>query len=212
MVAMSAPQKIDQAGVKGWLHLPVGNPVGALALTHGAGSNCEAPLLVKLAEEFEAHGFAVLRYDLPFRQGSKPPVGTQQAKDREGVREAAAVLAQAAPNVPLFLGGHSYGGRQTSMLAAEAPTLAKALLLLSYPLHPPKQPEKLRTEHFPALRTPCYFVHGAKDEFATVTELESARLLIPSPTKIDHVDKGTHSLKPELARRIVEGFVTFTKE
>ncbi len=206
-------RRVELNGVCGWLHVPDGAVHGAIGLTHGAGSNCEAPLLVSVADEFARHGFAVLRYDLPFRQARPKgaPTGAQ-AKDRDGIRAAAKVLADLAPDVPHYLGGHSYGGRQTSMVAAEDPQLAKALLLLGYPLHPPKQPEKPRTEHFPALRTPAYFVHGAKDEFATVAELEAARLLIPAHTKIDHIEKGKHGLDPKLARQIVEGFVTFTKE
>jgi predicted alpha/beta-hydrolase family hydrolase len=72
------------------------------------------------------------------------------------------------------LGGHSYGGRQASLLAAEAPNLVEALLLLSYPLHPPKKPGQWRTAHFPKLQTPALFVSGTKDEFGTVDELRSA--------------------------------------
>jgi predicted alpha/beta-hydrolase family hydrolase len=209
---MSDLHRVERDGVIGWLHLPSGNPGGAIGLTHGAGSGCSTPLLEQLAEEFVAHGFAVLRYELPFRQTSKPPVGAQQGRDRAGIAQAATVLAQAAPNVPLYLGGHSYGGRQTSMLAAEQPNLAKALLLLGYPLHPPKQPEKLRTEHFPALRTPCLFIHGSKDEFATDAELDAARRTIPARTAAEHFAGKGHSLAPTLARQIVERFVTFTKE
>ena len=66
---------------------------------------------------------------------------------------------------PVVLGGHSYGGRQATMLAAEEPGVAEALLLLSYPLHPPNKPAQLRTAHFPQLRTPALFVSGTKDPF-----------------------------------------------
>ncbi len=72
---------------------------------------------------------------------------------------------------PVILGGHSYGGRQSTMLAAEEPGLVEALLLLSYPLHPPGKPAQPRTAHFPALRTPALFVHGTKDPFGTIEEL-----------------------------------------
>jgi predicted alpha/beta-hydrolase family hydrolase len=74
----------------------------------------------------------------------------------------------------IALGGHSYGGRQASMLAAEETEIAAALLLLSYPLHPPKKPAQARTAHFPALRVPAVFVHGERDPFGTPDELREA--------------------------------------
>ena len=86
-------------------------------------------------------------------------------------------MKQFAPIV--FLGGHSYGGRQSTMLAAEDPTLVAGLLLLSYPLHPPKRPTQLRTAHFPQLQTPALFVSGSKDEFGTPAELTAALASYP---------------------------------
>jgi predicted alpha/beta-hydrolase family hydrolase len=80
------------------------------------------------------------------------------------------------------------------MLLAEAPELARALICLSYPLHPPKQPEKLRTAHFPQLRTPALFVHGTADPFATVSELRDAAQAITSPHLISTVDGAGHDL------------------
>jgi predicted alpha/beta-hydrolase family hydrolase len=73
--------------------------------------------------------------------------------------------------------------------------VADALLLLSYPLHPPKQPDKLRTDHFPRLNTRAVFVHGTIDPFATVEELEAATTLIPAPTRVIRIDRGGHDLK-----------------
>jgi predicted alpha/beta-hydrolase family hydrolase len=209
---MDGPRYIEQLGVRGRLHLPVKAPVAALGLTHGAGSNCEAALLVALAEAFAAAGYAVLRYDLPFRQ-ARPhgrPAGAQ-GRDREGIRHAARVLQEFAPGVPLYLSGHSYGGRQTTMLAAEGGSVADALLLLSYPLHPPAQPEKLRTEHLPQLRTPALFVHGTRDEFGTLDEMETALRLVPARTELQAV-AGGHGLAPKSAAQIVEWFVTFTSK
>ena len=74
----------------------------------------------------------------------------------------------------VIAGGHSYGGRQTAMLAAERPDSADGLLLLSYPLHPPKRPQQMRTAYFPELRTPALFVHGARDPFGSLEELREA--------------------------------------
>jgi uncharacterized protein len=93
----------------------------------------------------------------------------------------------------VFLGGVSYCGRQASMLAAEDPDLVTALLLLSYPLHPPGKPEELRVEHLPRLRRPVLFVHGDQDPFGSLDELKSARGLVSAPTALLAV-KGGHDL------------------
>jgi len=140
------------------------------------------------------------------RQANRPPTGdAQQQRDRDGIRQAAGELRKLAPVI--YLAGHSYGGRQTSMLLAEDPSVASGLLLLSYPLHPPGRPEKMRTEHFPNLRTPTLFVHGTKDEFGTIAEIETARTLIPAPTRLQIVDRAPHSLPPSIASSLPTWFV-----
>ncbi len=188
---------LDDGGVRGVMHLP-DKPVGdGVALTHGAGSNCNTPLLIALARDFEAAGLAVLRYDLPFRVlrpiGSPFPAGA--IRDREGVRAAVEALRKYAPR-RVFAGGHSYGGRQTAMAAAEHPDLADGLLLLAYPLHPPRRPDQLRTAFFPQLRTPTLFVHGTRDPFASIEELRAATQQIPAFTQIFVVERSGHDLKP----------------
>lgn len=182
--------------VRGFLHAPEQPGGRGLVLTHGAGSNCAAPLVVAAATAFAASGFVVLRCDLPFRQRrpSGPPSPAGAAADREGLRQAVLVLRPLAP-AGVALGGVSYGGRQASMLAADAPDLAQALLLLSYPLHPPGQPETLRTQHFPRLQVPALFVQGTVDPFGTIDELQPAVALIPARTQIIAVDKAGHDLK-----------------
>jgi uncharacterized protein len=94
----------------------------------------------------------------------------------------------------LFLGGHSYGGRQSSMLCAEAPNLVAGLLLLSYPLHPPRKPEQQRTQHLPNLRTPALFVSGTDDPFGSIAEIEQALKMIPARTKLLPVEGAGHDL------------------
>src|SRR5579871_1722693 len=139
-------EPFDTNGVRGILHRPDRANGQSVALTHGAGSNCKAPLLSRLARAFEDEGYLVLRYDLPFRQQRPkgPPFPAQAGRDREGIAHAAEALRGLARG-RVFLAGHSYGGRQSAMLAAERPEIAAALLLLSYPLHPPNKPEKPRT-------------------------------------------------------------------
>src|ERR1700733_14336145 len=101
--------------VRGFLHRPKRPNGQGLVLTHGAGSNCQAPLLVAIAAGFTSAGFLVLRCDLPFRQDRPygPPSPYDGKRDRAGLQNAMAALKQMNPG-PVFLGGHSYGGRQSS--------------------------------------------------------------------------------------------------
>lgn len=181
--------------VRGFLHLP-DNPNGnGFVLTHGAGSSAAAPLLVALAETFSANGFTVLRCDLPYRQAKSfgPPGPGDAARDRAGLKNALAAVKKMVPG-RLLLGGHSYGGRQSSMLCAEDPALVSALLLLSYPLHPPRKPEQQRTQHLPDLRTPALFVEGTRDPFGSIAEMERALKMIPAKTKLMVVEGAGHDL------------------
>jgi uncharacterized protein len=184
--------------------------VNVLLLTHGAGSNRNAPLLVALADAFSEHEIQVIRYDLAFRQERPhgPPRPGDAARDREGLREQILKLREKHPD-QVWLGGHSYGGRQASMLAAETPGIADRLLLLSYPLHPPRKPDQLRTAHFPKLHTPALFVHGSKDPFATADEMKSAIALIPAPVELLEMEGVGHDLGRDhkaVAARIVSSF------
>lgn len=193
---MSVEQAFDSGGVRGVLHQPEDPTGDAIALTHGAGSNCQAPLLARLARSFASGGLVVLRYDLPFRQQRPkgPPFPAAAARDREGVAQAVDALRRLATG-RIFAGGHSYGGRQTAMAASERPAMADALLLLSYPLHPPGKPDQMRTSFFPELRIPALFVHGSDDPFGSLAELSSAIGLIPAPAELLPVARTAHDLK-----------------
>ncbi len=182
--------------VSGFLHLPDGPAADGLVLTHGAGANCESRLLVAVAAEFAAAGVRVLRCDLLFRQQRRfgPPFPANATADRAGLQAAVAELRKLTPG-RLFLGGHSYGGRQGSILASEQQDLCDSLLLLSYPLYSPKKPQEWRTKHFTDLRTPVLFVHGTRDHFGSVEELRNAMLSIPERSELIRVEGAGHELK-----------------
>jgi uncharacterized protein len=182
--------------VVGFLHRPAVSSRDAIVLTHGAGSNCRAQLLLALAEAFAEAGMLVLRCDLPYRQSSPqgPPKPGSAERDREGLRHAILAMREIAQG-RIFLGGHSYGGRQSSILGASRPELAEGLLLLSYPLHPPRRPQQLRTQHFPELRIPALFVHGTRDPFGSEEELTEAVRLIPARTSLLFLAGAGHDLK-----------------
>ncbi len=203
--------------VRGFLHTPENSNENALALTHGAGFHAQSPLLIALAEAFCTAGFTVLRYDLPFRQRRRfgPPGPGDAARDRAGIKNAVEVLRKTISG-SVVLGGHSYGGRQSSMMCAEQPQLAAGLLLLSYPLHPPNKPEQLRTQHLPELRTPTLFVHGTTDGFGSIAEIEQAMKLIPGKTDLLKVEGAGHDLgfkgksrREDLPGQLLERFRLF---
>ena len=203
-------EAFEAAGVRGVLHRPSVANGDAFALTHGAGSNANAPLLVRMATALADAGYLALRYDLPFRMARPkgPPFPAMAARDREGVRQAVDALRKLAGG-RVFAGGHSYGGRQTAMAAAEHGVLgelASGLLLLSYPLHPPRKPEQMRTAFFPELRTPALFVHGTADPFGTVEELRAAITAIPAHTDLLVVEGAGYDLKNAPAADIPERF------
>jgi len=207
-----SPERIDESGIRGFLHNPAQPNGDALVLSHGAGSNCQTPLLIALAEGFSEAGIAVLRIDLPFRQLRPlgPPIGSAE-RERDGIAQALEFMRPRAKR--LFAGGHSYGGRQTTMLLAERPELAAGLLLLSYPLHPPNKPEQLRTAHFPNLRTPALFVSGSRDGFGSTEEMTESLKLIPARTELLMIDGAGHELlskknKNDLPEKIVQTFKT----
>lgn len=187
--ASSAP------AVRGFLHQPDAPAAHGLVLAHGAGSNAGAPLLVAVADAFAAAGMAVLRCDLPFRQARPhgPPFPAAALQDRAGLRRAARLL-QGRVSSSVFLGGHSYGGRQATILAAAEPDVAAGLLLLSYPLHPPRRPADLRTAHFPQLNAPALFVHGTRDPFGSVEEMRAALESIAGPHRLVTIEGTGHDL------------------
>ena len=204
-----------EAPVRGYLHRAAQSGGGFLVLTHGAGGNCNAPLLVALADKFAASGLNVLRCDLPYRQ-RRPhgaPSPSDAKTDQAGLRRAVELMKKQFAG-RAFLGGSSYGGRQASMLVAEDLSLVEGLLLLSYPLHPPGQPAKLRTAHFPSLRTPVLFVSGTKDAFGSIEELEAALKLIPARRKLVAIAGAPHGLSQksksdEVPDIVVGEFETF---
>ena len=168
--------------------------IAGLVLTPGASAGREQSGLVAIDEAVTRAGVAVERIEFPGQAAGKrrtdPP-----AVCIETVRSATTALAErlSVPTSRIAIGGRSFGGRMCSMAAAEGLRVA-ALVLVSYPLHPPGRPERLRTEHFPALGLPCLFVSGRRDAFATPDDLERETAAIPGPVTRSFVD-GDHSLR-----------------
>ncbi len=152
---------------------------GALLLAPGAGADRDHHTLVAIEEALAP--LPVRRMDFPYRKAGRKAPDRAPVAVAAVVEEATAAVGDAGVDpTRLVLGGRSFGGRMCSMAVAEG-LPAAGLVLLSYPLHPPGRPEKLRTEHFGLLERPCLFVSGQKDPFASPAELEAAATAIPGP-------------------------------
>jgi uncharacterized protein len=188
---------LDQ--IAGIAHQPDGTPTGVAVLTHGAGGNRDSPLLQQVCEEWARRGWLAVRYNLPYRRRrpSGPPSGSA-ASDRTGIVEAI-TLCRGLTGGPLIAGGHSYGGRLTSMVVASSAEAEQvpvdALTLFSYPVHPPGKPERARTEHLPGITVATVFTHGTSDPFGTPEELREAAALVSGSTAVVEIAGARHDLR-----------------
>ncbi len=185
--------------IAGVAHEPVGDPngrpKGIVVLTHGAGGSRESPLLQQVCDEWARRGWLAVRYNLPYRRRrpTGPPSGSATT-DRAGIVEAI-TLCRSLADGPLIAGGHSYGGRQTSMVVAADEAPVDVLTLFSYPVHPPGKPERPRTEHLPDITVPTVFTHGTSDPFGTPEELRDAAALITGTTAVVEIAGARHDLR-----------------
>lgn len=166
---------------------------GAVLLFPGAGSAATHPSLVAIEDAIAP--VPVARADFPYRrEGRRAP--DRAPKLLACVVEEAGLLAERTCVAPsrIALGGRSMGGRMCSIAVADG-LPAAALVLISYPLHPPGRPDKLRIEHFPRLTVPCLFVSGTRDPFGTPEELEHHAAAIAGPVTHVWIEGGRHDLK-----------------
>jgi uncharacterized protein len=160
--------------------------VRALLLTPGASADRNQAALVAIEEAIAPT--PVSRIDFG-RTRSAPKILAAVAD------EAAALAARAGVQpADVALGGRSMGGRMCSMAVAGG-LPAAALVLVSYPLHPPGKPDRLRVEHLPDLHCPCLFVSGTRDAFGTPAELEAATAVIPGPVTHVWIEGRDHGLR-----------------
>jgi uncharacterized protein len=168
------------------------------------------PTLTTLDASLTGAGIAVLRVDFPYR------IAGRRAPDRpavliETVRNAAVDFADrlGVELSEVGLGGRSMGGRICSIAVSEG-LPASCLVLVSYPLHPPGRPDRLRTAHFPAITVPCLFVSGDRDPFGSPDELQRAGQLIPGPVTHEWLPGGDHGLRgrDDAVTSIVKSWLT----
>lgn len=179
----------------------------ALLLAPGAGAGRDQPALVAIDRAVSALGVVVERIDFPYRRSGRrrpdPP-----AVLRSTIEEQAAALAGrlGVGGDRLVLGGRSMGARICSEAVAGGLSAA-GLVLVSYPLHPPGRPDRLRTAHLGSLDLPCLVVSGTRDAFGSPEELRAAMALVPGRVTHVWVEGGDHGLRGhdrEVAEAVTE--------
>jgi uncharacterized protein len=141
-------------------------------LAHGAGAGMRHPFLSTVANGLAERGIATLRYQFPYMEhGSKRPDAPKMA--HAAVRAAVLEASRLVPELALFAGGKSFGGRMTSQTQADSALPGvRGLVFLGFPLHPPGKPSDERGKHLFKVQLPMLFLQGTRDDFANLQFLE----------------------------------------
>src|SRR5437588_3038383 len=169
------------------------NARACCVLAHGAGAGMRHPFMTAIANGLAGRGIAVLRYQFPYMErGSKRPDGPKLA--HATVRAAVEEAARLGPELSLFAGGKSFGGRMTSQEQATPPLPAvRGLVFLGFPLHPPGQPSDQRAQHLFDVPIPMLFLQGTRDEFASLPLLEPRCVRLGGRATLKLVQDADHS-------------------
>ena len=182
----------DRASVSGLLQVPAA-ATACFVLAHGAGAGMRHAFLETVAAELEQLHIATLRYQFPYveRQSRRPdPPELCHAT----VRAAVAAAAIAAPGLPLFAGGKSFGGRMTSQAQARSSLSGvQGLAFLGFPLHPAGKPSTTRAEHLVQVSVPLLFLQGTRDELADLRLIETVSAGVGSSATLRIFDQADHS-------------------
>ena len=172
-----------------------GTAPAGLLLAPGAGAASDQPALVAVDRAVSALGLTVERMDFPYRLAGRRSPDRPDVLEA-AVRERAQALAErvGVGTDRLVLGGRSMGGRICSQVVA-AGLPAAGLVLISYPLHPPGRPDRMRTDHLPSLTVPCLFLSGTRDAFGTPEELTAATTAVPGAVTHEWIEGGDHGLR-----------------
>jgi predicted alpha/beta-hydrolase family hydrolase len=160
---------------------------------HGAGAGMAHPFMSSVANGLAARGIASLRYQFAYMErGSKRPDTPRVA--HAAVRAAVDVAAAQLPDVPLFAGGKSFGGRMTSQAQAESPMPGvRGLVFLGFPLHPAGKPSDERAAHLSDVAVPMLFLQGTRDELADLALLKPLVKHLGSRATLQLYDDADHS-------------------
>lgn len=182
----------DTQRVSGLLQTPPA-ALACYVVAHGAGAGMAHSFMTGIASDLAARGIATLRYQFPYMErGSKRPDAPKLAQAT--VRAAVAEASRLVPELPLFAGGKSFGGRMTSQAqAASALAGVRGLAFLGFPLHPPGQPSDERGAHLFDVQIPMLFLQGTRDEFAELRLLKTLVAKLGARATLKLFDDADHS-------------------
>ena len=178
--------------ISGLLQAPV-NAKACYVFAHGAGAGMDHAFMAQISEGLAGRGIASLRFNFPFmEQGSKRPDSPTVA--HAAIRAAVAEAARHMPDVPLFAGGKSYGGRMsTQAQAAEPLPGVKGILLVGFPLHPAGKPSTARAAHLADVKLPMLFLQGTRDALADLDLITPTTASLGKKTSLHIVDGADHA-------------------
>ncbi len=169
--------------------------IALLVLGHGAGANMHHPHMCSLAAALYQRNVATLRYNFPFLEDGRKGRDSRSITYRT-IRTAVAKGKQIAGGIPLLAGGHSFGGRMTSMAQVDSPLVGiRGLVFFSFPLHPPGKPGVERAEHLASIRYPMLCISGTRDTLASQVLLSAVVAKLGSLCKLHYLETADHSFK-----------------
>ncbi len=164
-----------------------------LVLAHGAGAGMRHSFMEEMAEELAGAGVATLRFNFPYME-QRRKVPDRAPVPTEAVFAAVRAAAEAAPELPLFAGGKSYGGRMSSQAVAESSLpKVRGLIFFGFPLHPPDQASTKRAEHLARVKLPMLFLQGTRDKLADLSLLRPICAKLGSRATLHIIETADHS-------------------
>lgn len=177
--------------------------IAQFIFAHGAGAGSDSDFMQHMAKLISEQGVDVGLFDFEYMQIAKQ---TNKRRPPERAQKLLIyyerVLTNAQPDLPLFIGGKSMGGRMASMLACSSEQSLSGVIAFGYPFHPPGKPEKLRTDHFADIVCPFLVLQGERDTFGTREELLTMKM--PKQPLFTWLSDGDHSLKPRKKSGVTE--------
>ncbi len=192
-----ATHEVNALKVDGRLSAELTRPTGAdglLVLAHGAGADFRHASMLGISEALAREGIASLRFNFPFMEEGRRRVDSQ-AVSVATIVAALTTAAEAAPDLPLFVGGHSYGGRMASHALAEHALPVAGLVFCSFPLHPPKKPGVERAAHLGGIALPMLFLSGTRDGLADPELLTAVVDSLDGRARLHWLDTADHGYK-----------------
>src|ERR1700676_2191800 len=183
---------LDKEEVSALLLLPPG-ATSLLVLAHGAGAGMNHTFMSAIANQLAEDNVATFRYQFPYMEHRRG-VPDKQPLLTATVATAVATTARLVPELPLFAGGKSMGGRMTSLAASEQKLEAvKGLIFFGFPLHPPKRPSTKRAQHLQLVKLPMFFLQGTRDDLADLTLLRPICESLGPQTTLHIIEGADHS-------------------